>query len=268
MGAYVLGHTAHELKRLQTQALLIDPITRRFFAAAGLEPGMNVLDVGSGAGDVTFLVASMVGPSGSVLGVDRSSTAVGLANDRLRSGPHANVSFRIHDPFSAPLNETFDAVVGRFVLQFQSDPVAALAAVAACARSGGLVAFHEIDWGGIESYPPVMVYDRVCGWARAALVATQTETRMGIKLFGTFLDAGLHAPHVARNQLLGAGQDAVPVASLIVDLANTLRSVIIDRGIASASELDEALAALTLEASGGSTVLVAHGQVCVWATSR
>jgi ubiquinone/menaquinone biosynthesis C-methylase UbiE len=51
---YVLGHSSREIERLKAQAQLIDPITTRFFREAGIVPGMRVLDVGSGAGDVAF----------------------------------------------------------------------------------------------------------------------------------------------------------------------------------------------------------------------
>ena len=69
--AYALGHSDRELDRLSAQARLIDPVTRRFFHDAGIVPGMHVLDVGRGAGDVAFLVADLVGESGEVIGVDR-----------------------------------------------------------------------------------------------------------------------------------------------------------------------------------------------------
>jgi ubiquinone/menaquinone biosynthesis C-methylase UbiE len=61
---YVLGHSDLELKRLATQARLIEPITRRFLVSAGITEGMRVLDVGSGAGDVAILLAGLVGPPG------------------------------------------------------------------------------------------------------------------------------------------------------------------------------------------------------------
>jgi hypothetical protein len=45
------------LKRLATQARMIDPIARHFLVSAGIREGMQVLDVGSGAGDVAILLA-------------------------------------------------------------------------------------------------------------------------------------------------------------------------------------------------------------------
>ena len=57
------------------------------FAEAGIRPGMRVLDLGCGAGDVTFVAADLVGPDGSVVGVDRSPQA--LARAQLRAGSAA-----------------------------------------------------------------------------------------------------------------------------------------------------------------------------------
>ena len=261
---YVLGHTAHELERLQTQARLIDPYTRRFFLDAGIVPGMRVLDVGSGAGDVAFLVGSMVGHSGEVVGVDRSATAIALANERVRVDSIANVRFEVIDPFAGAFEEPFDAVVGRYVLQFQPDPVAALRIVATHARPGGLVAFHEIDWGGVDSFPPVAAYDRACGWIRNTLLASGTETRMGIKLYGAFRDAGFAEPSLARQSVVGAGGDTAAVAALILDLASTLRTEVVAHGIASAEAFEETMLALLTEIPDRRAVLVAHGQFCVW----
>ena len=76
---YVLGHSEAELKRLATQARLIDPITRRFLVSAGIREGMRVLDVGSGVGDVAILVAGLVGKSGEVVGADPAPAAIDAA---------------------------------------------------------------------------------------------------------------------------------------------------------------------------------------------
>jgi hypothetical protein len=52
---YVLGRSIHEYERLMLQGRLLRPYTEKFFRAAGLVPGMRVLDVGSGVGDVALL---------------------------------------------------------------------------------------------------------------------------------------------------------------------------------------------------------------------
>jgi SAM-dependent methyltransferase len=124
--AYALGHSDRELDRLRAQARLIDPITRRFFHGAGIIPGMLVLDVGCGAGDVAFLVADLVGDSGEVVGVDRAPNALAAAQARADGQSRRNVSFREGDPAQMAFERPFDAVVGRYVLQFQPDPVAML----------------------------------------------------------------------------------------------------------------------------------------------
>src|ERR1700690_4014759 len=79
---YVLGHSSRELDRLSFQGTVLAPFSRHLFNQAGIVPGMRVLDVGSGSGDVSFLAAELVGESGHVLGVDRSAPAVERARAR------------------------------------------------------------------------------------------------------------------------------------------------------------------------------------------
>ena len=67
---YALGRDNAEYERLIEQARLLEPLTKRVLLAAGISPGMHVLDVGSGVGDVSFLVRTIVGAEGSVVGVD------------------------------------------------------------------------------------------------------------------------------------------------------------------------------------------------------
>jgi SAM-dependent methyltransferase len=92
--AYVFGHSDRELDRLKAQARLIDPITQRFLREAGVVPGMRVLDVGSGAGDVAFLASDMVGDTGEVVGIDRVPVALEAARARAAFRSLRNVVFR------------------------------------------------------------------------------------------------------------------------------------------------------------------------------
>ena len=76
---YFAADRAAEDERLLAQSGLIDPLTKRLLESAGLAPGMRVLDLGSGAGNVARLAAELVGSDGAVLGVEKDSEVVELA---------------------------------------------------------------------------------------------------------------------------------------------------------------------------------------------
>ena len=82
---YVRGHSDTETARLQRQAQLYAPATRRLFIEAGIGSGMRVLDVGSGAGDVALLVAELVGSGGQVVGVDTNDRILEVARSRVQA---------------------------------------------------------------------------------------------------------------------------------------------------------------------------------------
>lgn len=265
--AYVLGHTPGELRRLSIQASLIDPITLRFLAAAGVSEGMRVLDIGSGAGHVSFLVASLVGPAGEVLGVDRSTAAVEAARAGARARSLDNVDFQAGDPTEMVFAAPFDAVVGRYVLQFQPDPAAALRRVAGHVGPGGLVAFHELDWGGIWSFPPAALHDRCCAWAVEAIRRSGAETNMGLKLYSTFVAAGLAEPQLRMEAAVAGGSQAETALELVAGLMETLAPTMHRLGVATAEEVGQEtlLDRLLKEVRATNTVVLSRLQVGCWA---
>ncbi|MFX5960991.1 methyltransferase domain-containing protein, partial [Acinetobacter baumannii] len=74
--SYVMGRSTAETDRLKRQSQLYDASTWQLLREAGLAPGMKVLDVGSGAGNVSFVAASLVGEGGKVVGVDSNPAIV------------------------------------------------------------------------------------------------------------------------------------------------------------------------------------------------
>lgn len=79
---YALPRAREEYDRLGRQAAFLGGTTERLFRAAGIGPSMRVLDVGSGAGDVALLAAELVGPGGSVIGVDVDDAARAVVRGR------------------------------------------------------------------------------------------------------------------------------------------------------------------------------------------
>jgi 2-polyprenyl-3-methyl-5-hydroxy-6-metoxy-1,4-benzoquinol methylase len=132
---YILGHDGDELDRLIDQARFFGDLTDEVLGRAGIGPGMRVLDIGCGTGDVSFLAARRVGPTGMVLGIDRAPEAVELAQRRARQAGLTNVSFAVHDLSDLTLTAPVDALIGRLVLMYLGDPAAPCAACStACSR--------------------------------------------------------------------------------------------------------------------------------------
>jgi ubiquinone/menaquinone biosynthesis C-methylase UbiE len=143
---YAFADRAHERRRLASQAELFDPLTERVFRAAGLGIGMRVLDLGSGAGDVSILAARLVGREGEVVGVERDPQAVASATARVAQAGISNVRFIQGDAQTLDnVPDGFDAAVGRLFLMYLPDPIAALRRTARLVRPGGLICFHEGD---------------------------------------------------------------------------------------------------------------------------
>jgi ubiquinone/menaquinone biosynthesis C-methylase UbiE len=236
---YALGHNEAEHQRLIEQGELLRPLTRRVFEAAGIGPGMRVLDAGCGAGDVAFLVGEMVGAEGSVLGVDLDGTAVGLAESRRAVQQVDNVAFRCGDARASALGGPFDAVVGRFVLMFMSDATAALTHFADQLRPGGIAVFQEWVAGvhGVSTtQQPVLA--AVLELLGETFARSGASLSMGTELYWRMRDAGLEAaPQPLAEISVSTGTDT-PGPRRWALFARSMLPKAIEYGLTSDAELD------------------------------
>jgi ubiquinone/menaquinone biosynthesis C-methylase UbiE len=120
---YILGHSPREIERLIQQADIIRPITERLLMRLNIGPGARVLDLGSGAGDVSMLVAELVGPTGRVIGIDQNAEVLAIAAERASEADLSHIVFEHASLESFPTTESFDLVIGRYVLLHQADPI-------------------------------------------------------------------------------------------------------------------------------------------------
>ena len=263
---YSLGHSDSELSRLSVQARLVDPITRRFLVEAGIAPGMCVLDVGSGVGDVAFLAAALVGDSGEVVGTDRSASALAVARERAEQRSLGNVTFLEGDTAEMTFERPFDAVVGRYVLMHQPDPTAMLRKVAVHVRAGGVIVFHEPYRDNIRSYPAVPAYDDAWELVSETSRRLGTDPLMGIKLHATFIAAGLPAPSMRMESVIAGGATSSDQVHFEMDLVGTLVSEMERFGIAKAGDVDaDTLAARVLDdVIATESVIVGRSEIGAW----
>ncbi|MEZ5419903.1 MAG: methyltransferase domain-containing protein [Vicinamibacterales bacterium] len=231
---YVLGHSPEELARLERQSAIFEAPTLAMLTRAGLAPGQRVLDIGCGAGDVSLLMSGYVGPAGQVVGVDRAPEAVTTARRRATAAGRTNVTF-VESPLDALALPPVDAVVGRFVLMHQPDPAATLAHVARYVRPGGVVAIMEshldalaLEW---HSWPASAAYGTLLDVMLQTIRAAGGRTDMGLRLRGTFLDAGLPDPVIDVHGTL-AGRDADRLCRYMADSLRSMAPVAERHGVA------------------------------------
>lgn len=255
---YVLGHGDAELDRLGRQARLVDPITRAYFTAAGIAPGMRVLDIGSGCGHTAFVAADLVGASGEVLGTDRASKAVATAEAGARARSLANVRFLEGDPAMMTFAEPFDALVGRYILVFQPDPAAWLAKLTGHVKPGGIVVLHEPDLNLASSAPAVPAYDRCC----QLMLEAFGRPNMTGRLRAIFTAAGLPPPAMQLQVLFGGAPDITPWLRVAGDMAVSVVPTMERLGIATAAEIETLRH--DMMAIGDSTI-IGRSEIGAWA---
>src|SRR3954469_12686681 len=156
-GDYVLGTRDDEVERLGLQHRVWRGRVLEAFRRARIRSGQTVIDVGAGPGFVTADLASLVGPAGKVIALERSAHFV----DKLRSRGLTNVEVREHD-VSQPFAITgADASWCRWLLSFVPDPATTVRHIAAALKPGGVALFHE--YAAYETWrmmPPHPLHER------------------------------------------------------------------------------------------------------------
>jgi SAM-dependent methyltransferase len=260
---YALGRSPKEYARLARQAEIMKPMTLRLFSEAGVRPGMNVLDLGSGAGDVAMLLAEMVGPSGSVIGLDLDYDVILHGRERTIAAQFHNITF-VHSDLAHYLPDApLDAIVGRLVLMYQEDPAAALAPLIKHLVPGGVVAFIE-PW-----FQPLGGPDSTLKTLGTCLVETLRRSGahvdLGPRLHRVFQAVGLPLPSMRFEAVMDPRDDS-PLYQYIADTFESLLPKALEYEIPGTAELDIASIPDRLRADlnvVGYAALVAP-VVCAW----
>lgn len=243
---YVLGQSIHEYERLMLQARLLRPYTEKYFRTAGVAPGMRVLDLGSGMGDVALLAADIVGPSGKVVGLDRDATALQRAAERtVEQGCSSWVTFQATNLEDFTTTELFDAVIGRYILLYQPDAGATIRQLTKFLKPGGIVVFHELDFPDPHpSYPVCELFDQVYALVGEAFRRAGAPPNFGRRVGKAFLDAGLPFPTIVADAIIGGGRGSYVyrwVSNTLLSVAPRLKDLGIE--VPSSLVIDNELAA-------------------------
>ena len=231
---YALGSSDHEIARLDGQSASIEAATRLLLRAAGVGPGMRVLDLGTGIGHVAMLIAELVGAEGRVIGIDTSARLLEVA--AARASAHPQVKFVQGDVRTWRDEAPFDAVVGRLILFHLPDAVAMLKHQLAALRPGGLLLALDFDLGACRAEPAVPLAAEALGWVNAAFRGAGASPTIGTKLALLLSEAGLVDVQTFGIQGYLAPDDPRGPA-LLSGVVRTLAPQIVAAGIATPEQL-------------------------------
>lgn len=264
---YLLGHDPRELRRLDMQGRLYREVTVRALVEAGVRPGMRVLDIGCGSGDVSAVAAEVVGPGGEVVGIDRGEAAVMTARERASAAGLTNVSFHVGEVGEAGSGSRigaggrFDALVGRFVLMHQRDPSGVLAAAVRAVEPGGPVVMIEswmelIRSGHSEPHSPL--YDEIVRFKCDVVEAAGADVRAGGRLRRIFVDAGLPPPVCRLDARVEGGSESA-YYEYVAESVRSMRPEARRSGVSgfeTDGDVEDVAARLRREVTGADGVLV------------
>lgn len=270
MSAYPLPSSDEERARLMAQAAMYRPMTLRLFREAGLQEGMRVLDVGSGAGDVALLARELVGPGGAVVGYDADPAQVAFAQSRAAAAGIANVRFEVADTNGFASDRRFDAAVGRLTLMYHPDVRDAVRTIAGHVRPGGVVAFVEMNYGENPAgwprvWPPLpdFEFDRHVHVIVRTMQAAGVHMEAGRAMAAALEELGDAHAWAEQSVSLGSRWATEPLAVLraILPKAEAL-------GVVAPGEIDLAAISAAAEAHAARCTPVSMAPLCVLAWAR
>jgi SAM-dependent methyltransferase len=206
---------------------------------------MRVLDIGCGMGDVTMLVAQLVGPAGSIVSVDVDRASLATAGKRAQAFGFDNTTFHQADISTITGIGEFDAIVGRLVLEFLPDPAAVICRLCGLLRPGGIMALQEPSWKvwlDHTSHLPLRL--AVTTLVRDVFLAGGANTEMELPLYRGFAAANLTPPQLRLELPIG---DSPEFRGLLVDLFQAVQTRAQAAGLALDSLGDPATLASRLE---------------------
>jgi len=210
--------------------------TQQLLQDAGIVPGMKVLDLGCGSGDVTFIVSELTGSSGAVVGIDADQHAIAAAQAQAKSRQCSNVSFiqgNIAELTAQPCE--FDAVVGRRVLMYLPGPAEAIRRISQAVRPGGVFVFQESDSTLVPGRTLAMpLHDRVVGWIWTTVAREGADTHMGFHLPQAMTDAGVVVDHIRAEPIIQGQGTHHPLHRIV----RAMLPRITKHGVASEAEID------------------------------
>lgn len=139
-------------KHREVVRTMFAPISQALFEEARIRPGYSVLDVGTGPGEPALSAVELVGPAGSVCGVDPIQPMIESATREAQRRGLSNVGFEVASTENLRFaTNSFDAIISRFAVMFFTDPLSGVREVLRVLKPDCRMAFAV--WHAAEANP-------------------------------------------------------------------------------------------------------------------
>lgn len=260
-GQYVIRGGAEGRERLRILARVMQPTTLGLFYRVGLKDGSSCLDLGCGGGDVSFELARLVGPTGTVLGLDIDEEALAIAKCEAKAQHLDNVTFEVSDITAWSGGSEFDLIYGRFILTHLPDPAGVLAKMAQLLRPGGVMVVEDIDFTGHFCYPASATFDRYVELYSEVVRRAGADPNIGPRLPSLLIEANFENVRMNVVQPAARQGEAKIMAPLTMDY---IRYSVLGHQLATEPEIEAIVEALYAFADDHHTVLSLPRVVQAW----
>lgn len=210
--------------------------TERLLRDAGVRTGMNVLEIGCGAGEVSYHVSDIVQDSGSIVAVDINEKALTKAEAMATEHQLSNIEFIQSNLSDLSFHkEQFDAVVGRRILMYLPNAVETMRQLSRFVKPGGLFVFQESDSTfGAKGSVNMPLHDKVMHWIWKTVERENADIHMGFNLPMKMREAGIYVDHVRAEPVIQGQADHHSLHFII----KAMMPRIITHGVAREEEID------------------------------
>jgi precorrin-6B methylase 2 len=239
-GEYLLAGVPAEVERLRVQARTWEPEVEIMLNEMGVERGWRCIDVGCGPMGIIGPLARRTGHTGVIVALDNDPVQLQMARHYAESEGFGNVEFHECDLFSAVLPaQSFDLVHARFVLAPLGRDREVLTRLMYLVRVGGLIALQEPDTATWTSNPPSPSWGSLKNAVVRVFQSRGGDLNAGVRLGNLLRSGGLAFTSVREASLTLAGRH--PYSRLLIQLADSLRPMILARRLLTELELQNAM---------------------------
>ena len=228
---YIIGVGKDDEERLSLLNELFGKTSKDLLLKAGLTPGMRILEVGCGTGNMTRWIAKQIGDNGHVTAVDISPEQIQIAKENCSQSN--NITFVESSLFDLNTSIKFDLIYSRFLIMHLPNPFEGLQYLTQLLKPNGILVSEEATNSVTACYPESSVFKQYRQLVMALFTKKNIDFDIGEKLYAYFQKLQLQDIQVNFVQPIYKKHQK----KIMIILMNELKHRYIEFGIATETEI-------------------------------